>query len=106
VSRAGDHVDAFNQAVTTGDWDTFATRFAADASMSFADVPVGPFHGRAAIAAAYRQDPPTDTMSLLDVQEESGATVARFRWSGGGTGRMVLTWAPGGAVQALSVSFG
>jgi hypothetical protein len=98
-------VDAFNQAVTTGDWDTFARRFATDASMSFAGVPVGPFHGRTAIAAAYRQDPPSETMSVLDVQEESGATVARFRWSSGATGTMTLTWAPDGAVQALSVSF-
>jgi hypothetical protein len=101
MSRTSDHVTAFNQAVTTGDWDTFAGRFAENATMSFGQVRVGPFEGRTAIAAAYRENPPTETMTLLDDGEE----LARFRWSGGGTGSMELRWAPDGAVQALSVSF-
>ncbi|MFI5694264.1 nuclear transport factor 2 family protein [Kribbella sp. NPDC051586] len=101
MSRTADHVVAFNQAVTTGDWATFAERFAEDAVMSFVQVPAGPFEGRTAIAAAYRENPPTETMALLDDGEE----LARFRWSGGGTGSMELRWAPDGAVQALTVSF-
>jgi steroid delta-isomerase len=101
MSRIADHVEAFNQTVTTGDWDTFAARFAANAVMSFVHVPVGPFEGRTAIAAAYRENPPTETMTLLDDGDER----ARFRWSGGGTGSMELEWAPDGAVQALTVSF-
>jgi hypothetical protein len=98
VSRTAEHVAAFNQAVTTGDWDTFAHRFAPDATMAFTGVPAGPFEGRAAIAAAYRENPPAETMTLLG---DDG----RFRWSGGGTGTMELRWAPGGSVQALTVSF-
>ena len=35
MSRTADHVEAFNQAVVSGDWDTFAGRFAEDATMSF-----------------------------------------------------------------------
>lgn len=101
MSRIADHVDAFNQAVTTGDWDTFAARFAENAVMSFVQIPVGPFEGRTAIAAAYRENPPAETMTLLDDGDER----ARFRWSGGGTGSMELNWAPDGAVQALTVSF-
>jgi steroid delta-isomerase len=101
VSRVADHVDAFNRAVTTGDWDTFAERFAENAVMSFVHVPVGPFEGRTAIATAYRENPPAETMTLLD----DGDELARFRWSGGGTGSMELRWAPDGAVQALTVSF-
>ena len=101
MSRTSDHVDAFNHAVTTGDWGTFADRFADDASMTFNGVPAGPFHGRTAIAAAYRENPPTETMTLL----EDGDHTARFQWSGGGTGTMELEWAPGGAVRALAVSF-
>lgn len=101
MSRVADHVDAFNRAVTTGDWDTFAERFAENAVMSFVHVPVGPFEGRTAIAAAYRENPPSETMTLLD----DGDELARFRWSGGGTGSMELRWTPGGAVQALTVSF-
>ena len=101
MSRTADHVAAFNRAVTTGDWDTFAERFAENAVMSFVQVPVGPFEGRTAIAAAYRENPPAETMTLID----DGDVRARFRWSGGGTGSMELRWAPDGAVQALTVSF-
>ena len=101
MSRVADHVDAFNRAVLSGDWDEFAGRFAEDAVMSFVQVPVGPFEGRTAIAAAYRENPPAETMTLIDDGEE----LARFRWSGGGTGAMELRWTPDGAVQALTVSF-
>ncbi|HWD83684.1 MAG TPA: nuclear transport factor 2 family protein [Kribbella sp.] len=101
MSRTADHVAAFNRAVTSGDWDMFARRFAADATMRFTGIPVGPFEGRTAIAAAYRENPPAETMTLLD----DGDEVARFRWSGGGTGTMELRWAPDGTVQTLTVSF-
>ena len=101
MSRTTDHVDAFNHAVTTGDWDTFSERFAADARMSFVGVPAGPFEGRTAIAQAYRDNPPTETMTLL----EAGDRTAKFRWSGGGTGTMELSWAPDGTVQGLRVAF-
>lgn len=104
MSRTSDHVDAFNQAVATGDWDTFAARFAADATMTFVNVPAGPFHGRTAIAAAYRENPPTEPMTLApDGDPDDGP--ARFRWASGGTGAMDLTWAPDGTVQTLTVSF-
>ncbi|MEU4192234.1 nuclear transport factor 2 family protein [Kribbella sp. NPDC026611] len=101
MSRTSEHVAAFNHAVTSGDWDTFAERFAPDATMDFADIQVGPFEGRTAIASAYQENPPTETMTLL----EDGDEQARFRWSGGGTGSMRLRWAPDGSVQALTVSF-
>jgi len=105
MNRIVEHVVAFNRAVTTGDWDTFALRFAEDASMSFVDVPAGPYLGRAAIAGAYRDNPPTETMNLIEASEREAADVARFRWASGRTGTMVLTWAPDGSVQALRVSF-
>ena len=101
MSRTADHVTAFNRAVTTGDWETFARRFAVGATMRFTGIPFGPFEGRTAIAAAYRENPPTETMTLIGGDDE----VARFRWSGGGTGTMELRWAPDGTVQALIVSF-
>lgn len=100
-SRTAEHVAAFNLAVASGDWDAFAERFAPDATMTFTGIPVGPFEGRTAIAAAYRENPPAETMTLL----QDGGEQARFRWSGGGTGTMQLRWAPDGTVQALIVSF-
>lgn len=101
MSRTTDHVDAFNDAVTTGDWDAFANRFAEDARMTFVGVPADPFEGRTAIAQAYRENPPTETMSLVDPDGDA----VRFRWASGGTGTMQLSWAPDGAVQALTVTF-
>jgi len=101
VSRTTDHVTAFNHAVTTGDWDTFADRFAEDATMTFVNVPAGPFHGRPAIAAAYRENPPAETMTLVGPEEDP----VHFRWATGGTGTMKLTWTPTDAVQTLTVTF-
>jgi steroid delta-isomerase len=101
MTRTADHVDAFNHAVTTGDWNTFAQRFAEDATMAFVGVPAGPFHGRQAIAQAYRDNPPTETMTL----EEADGDTARFRWASGGTGTMEIGWTPDGAVQTLTVVF-
>jgi hypothetical protein len=40
------HVARFNRAVQTGSWPQFASSFAADARMTFTNVPVGPFTGR------------------------------------------------------------
>ncbi len=94
-----DHVTAFNHAVTTGDWTTFAARFAEDARMTFVGVPAGPFLGRSAIAAAYAANPPTETMTLLD------PATGRFQWASGSTGTMDLVWAPDGTVQDLTVTF-
>jgi len=101
VSRTTDHLDAFNHAVTTGDWETFAHRFAENATMTFLGVPAGPFHGRTAISAAYRENPPTEPMTLVGPD----ADAVRFRWASGGTGTMEITWTPEGAVQALTVAF-
>ena len=103
MSRTTDHVNAFNDAVTTGDWETFANGFAEDARMTFVGVPAGPFEGRTAIAQAYRENPPTETMTLLDGAES--ADTVRFRWASGGTGSMQLSWAPDGTVQTLTVTF-
>lgn len=97
MSRTTEHVDAFNHAVTTGDWDTFSARFADDATMTFTNVPAGPFHGRAAITEGYRTNPPTETMRLLDD--------TRFAWASGATGTMHLTWTPDGKVHTLTITF-
>ena len=101
MSRSADHVEAFNQAVTSGDWDTFAGRFADDARMEFVGVPAGPFEGPDAIAAAYRSRPPTETMVIL---VDDDPTV-RFQWSSGDTGTMQFSWTADDQVQSLTVTF-
>ncbi len=102
--RVAAHVAAFNETVASGEWVRFSERFSDDATLAFEGVPVGPFTGRSAIAAAYAAQPPTDTMSVTDVETEGDHDVARFAWTEGGTGTMRLTWRDGG-VAALTVSF-
>ena len=102
--RVRRHVAAFNTAVESGDWSDFATRFTEGARMTFVGVPAGPFAGRDAIARAYEQQPPTDTMSVVEVRADGDREVVAFRWSAGGTGTMRLTWADD-LVADLEVSF-
>lgn len=104
ADRVAAHVAAFNATVASGDWETFSQRFTDDATLAFDGVPVGPFEGRRAIAAAYVAQPPTDTMTVSAVVSDGDRDVARFAWSAGGTGTLRLTWREG-EVAALTVTF-
>ncbi len=59
-------VAAFNEGVRSGDWSALVALFTDDAELEFVGIPVGPFHGRKAIAGAYRAQPPDDEIVLLD----------------------------------------
>ena len=104
TDRVAAHVEAFNRAVSSGDWRKFSERFGEDARLAFEGVPVGPFLGRDAIAVAYAAQPPTDSMTVISVETEGTRDTVRFRWSAGGTGTMRMTW-EGGQVEDLVVSF-
>ena len=58
------HCSLFNESVRTGAWKPFVATFTDDARMAFTNVPVGPYVGRDAIAAAYAENPPDDTMTI------------------------------------------
>ncbi len=105
VDRVADHVAAFNAAIESGDWRGFSARFAGDAQLDFVAVPVGPFDGRAAIAAAYLDNPPDDTMVVRSVDSGDVSDVVGFAWTRGGTGTMTLEWTPDGLVRRLVVAF-
>jgi steroid delta-isomerase len=69
-------------------------QFAEDAELVFDGVPVGPFRGRAAIAAAYRERPPDDEIEVRDVSQTGNTVTADYAWrknSGGRAGQMILT---------------
>jgi limonene-1,2-epoxide hydrolase len=84
-----EHVALFNAAVRTGDFAPLVELFADDAELAFENVPVGPFRGRDAIAAAYAAQPPDDELDVLEITEEAdGTLVERFAWRRGGTGKM------------------
>jgi ketosteroid isomerase-like protein len=87
------HADLFNEAVRAGDYTAFVDTFAEDAVMRFEAVPVGPFHGRAEIAEAYRQQPPTDTLSVLSIEERDPDTAhVKVLYDSGNTGWMLVRW--------------
>ncbi len=76
-----EHVERFNTGVRSGDFAAMVELFADDATLEFEGVPVGPFHGREAIAAAYREQPPDDEIEVLEASEEGDEVVARYAWS-------------------------
>ena len=77
-----DHVFRFNQGVRTGDFGPMLERLTDDAELAFEGVPVGPFAGREAIAAAYRERPPDDEIAIVGVPAEDGdRVIADYAWS-------------------------
>ena len=81
VRLLADHVERFNVGVRSGDFGPMVDWFTEDAELAFEGIPVGPFHGREAIAAAYRAQPPDDEIDLLDVEQDgAGRVVASYAW--------------------------
>ena len=101
------HVDRFNHAVRSGDWDRMTSYFTEDAELRFEGVPVGPFEGRETIARAYREQPPDDEVRLLDSDQIGGETIAGYAWAAEPdkrAGEMRLT-ARDGQIARLVVTF-
>ena len=70
--------------------------------------PAGPFVGRDAIDAAYREQPPDDEIEILSTEEREGVVVARYAWlhdEGRQAGEMLLT-PRDDQIQKLVVTFG
>jgi len=89
-----DHVGRFNEGVRTGDFGEMIDGFSEEAEMAFEGVPVGPFHGRDEIAAAYRERPPDDQLHVLEAEEQGDTAVARYAWAQTPSvqaGRLLLT---------------
>jgi RimJ/RimL family protein N-acetyltransferase len=70
-----------NQGVRDQEWGALAECFADKAVLEFEGVPVGPFAGREAIAAAYELRPPDDEVRILDAEEEGHTVVAGYAWA-------------------------
>ena len=89
-----EYVARHNQGVRTGDWEALGECFAEDALVEFEGVPVGPFAGRDAIVAAYRERPPDDEVRVLEAAETQGGVEACYSWAVAPerrAGRMLLT---------------
>ena len=75
------HVDRFNRAARSGEWEEMTSYFADDAELRFEGVPAGPFEGREAIARAYREQPPDDEVLILDTGQAGDETIAGYAWA-------------------------
>jgi steroid delta-isomerase len=75
------HVRLFNDGVRTGDFAAMIEGFTDDAELIFVGTPAGPYRGRRAIEAAYRETPPDDGIEILSIIErEDGEIVAAYSW--------------------------
>jgi hypothetical protein len=95
VSQIDAYIADHNAAVRSGDWRTFAGWFTDDAEVRFEGVPVGPFHGRETIRAAYESQPPDDEVDIRNVREEADRTRADYGWKrepGVRAGELRLRW--------------
>ena len=91
----------------TGDWEPMLAGFDDDAEMEFRGVPVGPFHGRDAIAEAYRAQPPDDELRVLEQRERDARTEARYAWLAEpdvAAGELLLA-AEDGLIRKLVITF-
>jgi len=74
------HVADFNSGVTCGDFGPMVDRFDPDGEVVFAGAPFGPFRGHGAIRAAYRNQPPDDTITVLSSHADGDTVHAAFAW--------------------------
>jgi cysteine desulfurase/selenocysteine lyase len=101
-----EHVERFNNGARTGDFGPMVRYFSEDARLEFVGLPVGPFVGRDAIDAAYREQPPDDEIGVLSVEEPDDATVVgRYAWRRDGTTGTMRIAHRDGEITALTVSF-
>jgi RimJ/RimL family protein N-acetyltransferase len=101
------HVETFNAGVRTGRWEPMLEQFDDGAELEFRGVAVGPFNGREAIAAAYREQPPDDELRILEERERRDGIDARYAWLAEpdvAAGEMLIT-TDAGRIRKLVVTF-
>jgi steroid Delta-isomerase len=102
------HTALFNQGVRSGDFEPMLAQFADDAELIFEGIPVGPFKGKPAIAAAYQAQPPDDEIAILHAHRRGDDIVATYAWRGAPArqaGTMILTLA-GERIARLTIVYG
>jgi steroid delta-isomerase len=102
-----EHVERFNAGVHSGDWGPMLAQFEEDAELEFRGIPVGPYGGKEAIAAAYREQPPDDELRVLELRKREDGVETRYAWLAApeiAAGEMILT-AAGGRISKLVVTF-
>jgi len=103
--RVVDFVDRFNAGVRSGAWDDYLDRLAENVRMEFKNGGPGPLEGRDAVAAAYAENPPDDTITVLNLAAEGLVDIVEFAWDGGGDGTMRIAWTPDDRVATVVIEF-
>jgi hypothetical protein len=102
------HMTLFNQGVRSGDFGPMLEQFTDDSELLFEGIPVGPFRGKATIAAVYASQPPDDEIEVLETREQEGKIIAAYAWRanpGKHAGEMIITPA-GDKIARLLVRYG
>src|SRR6476620_10528491 len=100
------HIARFNAGVASGDFGDMVGHFTKDATATFESLPFGPFQGRDAIAKAYVEHPPDDTIDVLATTEPDDRTIiARFAWHRTGETGTIRLGHRGTDLTDLTVTF-
>jgi steroid Delta-isomerase len=75
------HQARFNDGVRTGDFGPWLDTFAEDTVVTFTGLPIGPLHGRRALAETYAEHPPSSTMRVQESSVEGDRVTGRFIWA-------------------------
>jgi hypothetical protein len=74
------HQRLFNEGVASGDFGPWLETFAEDTTVTFTGLPIGPLHGRAAVAQTYAEHPPSSPMRVEESSIEGSTATGRFVW--------------------------
>ena len=77
VSR---HQMLFNEGVRTGDFGPWLDTFTDDVAVTYTGLPIGPFHGRDALAGVYAEHPPSSPMRVESSKIEGDRVTGDFIW--------------------------
>jgi steroid Delta-isomerase len=77
VSR---HQMLFNEGVRTGDFGPWLDTFTDDVAVTYTGLPIGPLHGRDAVAEVYAQHPPSSPMRIESSKIDGDRVTGDFIW--------------------------
>lgn len=75
------HQARFNEGVRTRDFGPWLDTFAEDTVVTFTGLPIGPVHGRRALAETYAAHPPSSTMRVQESSVDGDRAIGRFVWA-------------------------
>ena len=74
------HQTLFNEGVRAGDFGPWLDTFAEDTVVTFVGLPIGPLHGRDALAKTYAEHPPSSPMRVEQSSVDGDRVTGRFVW--------------------------